>query len=504
MNLIFVTMDSLNRHFLSAYGQGLARTPNIDAFARRACVFDNHYAGSVPCMPARREMWTGTREMWWRWWGPLEPWDRTIAYQARQAGVADSMLATDHYHFFEWGSGGYQNDFAGFQFIRGHEFDNWRTDPPAELPDWARVMVGRDPDKLIYVTNCQDWRGEADFCSPRTFASAADWLDRQCRSAARGRPFYLHVDSFDPHEPFHVPEPYRSMYTDDDYRRYSPWPRYGRIDEEPTALSGEELAWVRAQYAGKVTMSDAWFGRLIDVVDRHKLWDDTAIILTTDHGHYLGEHGWIGKPRAPLYRTLTHIPLMIWHPGGRCGGRRTGALSQTVDLYATALEALGAPVPEDAFIHSRSLMPVVNGSTARHRDFAFAGYCNAMTMVTDGAWAMTRVHDTRAAEAATYSLSTLTSTFGHGVRKAPGRRLALPDLAAARIPGVEAPVWRTVLASRYHPPGGQYLWDLAADPQQDRNVADAQPGQIDRLTGAIRDHLTELGAPPEQFARLHL
>ena len=78
MNLLYITLDSLNRHFLPCYGNDWVQTPNIDRLAARV-VFDHHYAGSLPCMSARREMWTGTEEFWWRWWGPLEPWDRTLA-----------------------------------------------------------------------------------------------------------------------------------------------------------------------------------------------------------------------------------------------------------------------------------------------------------------------------------------------------------------------------------------------------------------------------------------
>lgn len=80
MNLVYITLDSLNRHFLSCYGNDWVQTPNLDRLAARGVVFDHHYTGSVPCMPARREMWTGTEEMWWRWWGPLEPWDRPLAW----------------------------------------------------------------------------------------------------------------------------------------------------------------------------------------------------------------------------------------------------------------------------------------------------------------------------------------------------------------------------------------------------------------------------------------
>jgi arylsulfatase A-like enzyme len=160
MNLVYITLDSLNRHFLPAYGNDWVQTPNLDRLAERGVVFDRHYAGSVPCMPARREMWTGSEELWWRWWGPVEPWDRTLAYEMGRAGVT-SQLVTDHYHFFEWGAHSYEYDFDGYHAVRGHEHDNLRTKPVAEAPAWARVMLDRRPgDAPIYVRNVQDYEGE--------------------------------------------------------------------------------------------------------------------------------------------------------------------------------------------------------------------------------------------------------------------------------------------------------------------------------------------------------
>ena len=98
MNLVYITLDSLNRHMLPLYGPSWVHTPNLERLAARGVVFDGHYAGSLPCMPARREMWTGTEECWWRWWGPVEPWDRPLAYELGRQGVT-SQLITDHYTF---------------------------------------------------------------------------------------------------------------------------------------------------------------------------------------------------------------------------------------------------------------------------------------------------------------------------------------------------------------------------------------------------------------------
>lgn len=76
MNLVLISIDSLSRHFLKMYGQPIeldVRTPNLDALAARSAVFDTHFAGSLPCMPARREFFAGVQEFLWRPWGPWNP-----------------------------------------------------------------------------------------------------------------------------------------------------------------------------------------------------------------------------------------------------------------------------------------------------------------------------------------------------------------------------------------------------------------------------------------------
>ena len=87
------------------------------------------------------------------------------------------------------------------------------------------------------------------------------------------------------------------------------WPIYDRVSETP-----EEIAEIRANYSALVTMTDEYFGRLLDFFDEHSLWSDTTLILTTDHGFLLGEHDWWAKNRMPVYDEIAHIPLLIYHP----------------------------------------------------------------------------------------------------------------------------------------------------------------------------------------------
>ena len=499
LSVILIQLDSLNRHFLPCYGNDWIKAPNLTDFARRAATFDRHYTGSLPCMPARREIWAGTEELWWRGWGPLEPWDRPIAYLAGRQGVV-SQLVTDHYHFFEWGSHNYNYDFTGYDFIRGHEYDNWRTDPLGPIPDWARVMVERFEDSRIYLRNVQDFDREEDFFAPRVMRATADWLDRNHQQPH----FFLQVDCFDVHEPFHVPEPYRSLYTDADYRRYSPWPIYGRVDRGRSALPPDELEWVRAQFAGKLTMVDTWLGHVFDRLERYRLLDRTCVIVTTDHGHYLGDHGWIGKPGAPLYHTLCHIPLLAWYPGGPHNGGRVAATTQTVDLYATVLDLLGVEVPALANIHSRTFAPVLRGETAAHRDHAVYGYANQRVGITSGDWTLLRDHDPAGGAAYWYTQQVeQVRTRSFGARRE--RLFTSPDLVPGGfLPGVEMPVWRMPTGWSPEPPRDDLLFNNQADPGQQHNVAPDNPDVIRRLEVQLRDHALALGAPEEQLGRLRL
>ena len=504
LSVILIQIDSLNRHFLPCYGNTSIHAPTLAAFAQRAAVFDRHFVGSLPCMPARREIWTGTAEWWWRGWGPLEPWDQTLAYIAGRHGVT-TQLVTDHYHLFEWGSHSYPYDYAGYDFIRGHEYDNWRTDPITDVPLWAERMVERLGDAAkIYLRNVQHFQQEADFFAPQVMQTTANWLDRNHTQSH----FFLHVDCFDVHEPFHIPEPYRSLYTDDDHRRYSPWPLYGRVDDGRSALRAAELDWVRAQFAGKLTMVDTWLARVFERLDRYHLWERTCVIVTTDHGHYLGDHGWIGKPDAPLYHTLCHVPLLVWHPHGAHNGGRIDSITQTVDLYATVLDLLGASPSDGEHVHSRSFAPVLMGQQAQHRDYAVYAYNNQRVGVTMGEWTLLRDHDATQSPAYWYTHQ-VDQLHGRSMWMRGNRPHAYPHLEAGRfVPGVDMPVWRTPSwqgeRPMPHPPRADLLFNNADDPAQEHDLAKQRPDMVEQIAGVLRAHAERIGAPREQRLRLRL
>ena len=275
MNIILVLVDSLTRNCLQAYNpDSPCQTPNIDRFAKRAQVFDQHFVGSLPCMPARRELIAGRKEFLWRPWGSLEVFDPRLPAELKKGGY-HTHIVTDHYHYWEEEANGYIQSYDTIEMIRGYEVDHWQPqDTAAEKPDWVKkVEEFRAPEHIgQYYANVKDWETEDQFFSAQTFGYACDWLERH---ASKGK-FFMHVETFDVHEPFHVPEPYESMYAEGASKNeFNIWPPYQVYDDLAAFMdqtTSEELAFLKSQFMGKVTMMDKWFGTLLDKLDALDLW----------------------------------------------------------------------------------------------------------------------------------------------------------------------------------------------------------------------------------------
>ncbi|HEU5362971.1 MAG TPA: sulfatase-like hydrolase/transferase [Gaiellaceae bacterium] len=489
MNVLLVLVDSLNRADVPAYGTAEVPLPNLDRLARRAFRFDNHFVGSLPCMPARRELYAGFKEFLWRPWGPLEPADARLPRLVQRAGLRTAIV-TDHYHYWEESANGYVQSFQQTELVRGHEWDNWRGPVPADerLPAWVeRIERWRPGAGRRYYANVRDFETEEDFFPARTFRAAA------ARLASLRAPFFLQVESFDVHEPFHVPEPYRSRFGDPaDDDRFTLWPPY----QDPDALaafmaatSPEELAFVRARYLGKVAMVDRWLGVLLDVLDERALWDDTAVLFTTDHGHDLGTGGVFGK-QYPHRDSHARIPLLVWHPGFPGDGRGIDALTSTVDLFATVAELAGGGAEPR---HGRSLVPLLAGA-AGERDGLLYGTFGQGVCCTDGEWTIFKSPPGRGP---LYAYSSLL------VESQDIKGIGTPVEHGLFVPGVPLPQWR--IPAEVRPLSHEdFLFHRPTDPAQERNLWDAEPTQRERMLDLLRALVESEGAPPEQLVRLGL
>ncbi len=500
MNVILIMIDSLNRTYLEPYGNEWIKTPNFSRLAERCVTCDSHWTSSLPTMPCRHEVMAGRHEYLWRGWGPLEPFDVTLAQLCGEKKRV-SMLLTDCYHYFQEGSGNYHMDFMGWEFLRGHETDNWITDPVDDPPRIYRKMLEEKGEKgAVYMRNTARFRDERDFFGPRLLNRAAEWLDHNHPHEN----FFFMVDSFDVHEPFHVPPPYDAMYDPDFVGEWPIWNQYGPAENFDPAV----LKHIRAQYAGKVTMFDKWLGLVLDRMDRYNLWDSTLLIVTSDHGHHLGEHGWVGKNKPPLYRHMTNIPLFVSMPGMKpAPGSRADWLTSQIDLYPTIAEALGLNIPDGYVFHGYSLLPLLRGETDRVRDIAHTGYFGFPITVTDGRWVLHK----QPARPDNAPLSR------YGIRlEAFHKRSADPYVNGETgkfLPYTDATVFRVPVKRRaaFEPETEakeeavkDLLFDLEVGEEDSQNQIDAHPDQAERLRAALVQELRRVQAPEEQFERLGL
>ena len=505
MRTIFVLFDSLMRSALGCYGGSAVKTPNFDRFASRSVVFDSHFVGSLPCMPARREMHTGRLNFLHRSWGPLEPFDQSFAQVLGAAGI-HTHLVSDHYHYWEDGGATYHNRYSSWEFIRGQEWDKWKAmvEPPLErFREKYHAMqqpAGPADGRLQAMVNREFMREEADYCCPRTFDAAFEFLDIN-RAADN---WLLHLECFDPHEPFHAPASYRKDYPTSYTGPILDWPRYKRTTE-----SAEEIAELRANYAALLAMCDAHLGRLLDYLDRHDMWKDTAVVLTTDHGFLLAEHDWWGKNRMPFFNEIAHIPLMIHHPAhaARAGERRR-SLTQTVDLMPTLLELFGLSAP--ATCEGHSLVPLLEQEKTL-REVALYGMFGAGTNATDGRYTyFLYPEDMTRQMLFEYTLMPMHLKSMFHVDELRGAQLSAPFAFTQGVPVLKVPARRNDRGqpTGHQGQGGGYedtttvLYDLEADPAQDKPFRD--PAIEARLQASMARVMARNDAPAEAFTRLGL
>ena len=384
MRCVFVLFDSLNRHMLGCYGGRRVPTPGFDRLARRAVTFDNHYVGSLPCMPARRDMQSGRLSFLHRSWGPLEPFDNSFPELLWKSGIY-SHLITDHFHYFEDGGATYHNRYDSYEFIRGQEGDAWKA---MVQPHWERLREKYharqySEDQREYfrhnMVNREFIREEKDFPSVQCFAKGFEFLDLN-RDADN---WFLQIETFDPHEPFTAPARFKDQFKTDWTGPVRDWPRYGRVDELP-----EECEELRANYYAVMSLCDFLMGQLLDYFDQNDLWKDTALVVSTDHGFLLGEHDFWAKNRMNLYEEIVHIPLFVHHPAhaGQAGTRRH-SLTQTIDFAQTFLDMYGvAHAPE---MQGHSLMNLMTADASPRKGVLF-GYFGGAVNVADGSSTSTR------------------------------------------------------------------------------------------------------------------
>jgi len=422
MNVVLVVFDTLRKDAVGSYGLTppweLARieTPNLDALAKESVQLANAYPESLPTLCARRAIYTGQRTYPFHdgdfralkgdfvgvapGWGPIPNEQHTLSEILQTAGYRTALIS-DLYHQFK-PSKNFWRGFDQWTFIRGQETDTARSGPgptqeeldqfiPRRLQELRRATRGTanlpgnlDSFSTACILNMRDRVREELWFNAQVFQEAARWLE-QNRDAER---FFLTIESFDPHEPWFVPEHYRRAYDDSDGQEQVLSPYAEILDLEP-----ELVQRTRANYAGLVTMCDRWFGHLMESLRVLGLLENTLVVVTSDHGHSIWERrGYIGKRGYPSDPEVTDIPTFVRHPGGVGAGTTLDAWIQHHDIMPTILEALEVAPPEP--VDGRSFWGTLLDGDTSERDHVVIGWGTAMTVITERWWFNAKVDGT--------------------------------------------------------------------------------------------------------------
>jgi len=244
-------------------------------------------------------------------------------------------------------------------------------------------------------------------------------------------------------------------------------------------MNEDELLHFRARYAAHVVLVDTWLGQVFDRMDLYGMWENTMVILTSDHGTFNGDHGRMGKLQTHEFDSVGHIPLIIYHPEFAHGERRNH-LVQLVDLYPTILSAMGRRAP--AHIDGVDLTPVLENDAEKTRDFAICGQFGQSISITDGKWSLHQSPGSDNKPLYWYSpyLSRFFSSYELG------------RYYNARRAVIACEPWETC----------PWLSNKDHDPTELINLAATDAGKLMEMQRALKEGLIRSNAPVEQLDRL--
>lgn len=421
-NILWIVTDQHKATALSCIGERALKkdlTPNLDALAADGTLFTNAYCPSPVCGPSRASMITGKfppeNGMVTNVKTPLREDNFYLPQLIKEAGYETGMAGKLHlapadkdygFHVRHLSDAPYsvyadEDKYSEYiDWLRANYFDAKGIDP-VEIFD--RDELAYDDDlKLFMMGSC--FRSEEEHETRWTTDRTIDFLNEQTPE----KPFFFYTSYFGPHQPYGVPEPYASYYKPEDIEL--PESFYIELSERPElfqesaggpyrhvreSLTEDDCKEVIAAYLNQVRMIDVYIGKIIDQLKANGQYENTMIIFTSDHGENLGDYGLFFK--SQMYDSCAKVPLII-KPAGKINPQRRDEVVNTIDLFATMLDAAGADwkaAAESPDMESVSMIPLLSGEKAEWKNETYSIFgCNkdkALTMIREGKWKLVRL-----------------------------------------------------------------------------------------------------------------
>lgn len=417
MNILFVMYDQLRFDYLSCAGHPHLKTPNFDRVADMGVRFTNAYVQSPICGGSRMCFYTGryASSHGAQWNGfPLRVGEQTLGDHLRRVGMECWLIGKTHMTadaegmerlglspdstigarqaecgFDTWirDDGLWAEGPDGFYDSRRSPYNEYLKDKgyPSENPwaDFANAGIDGEDIATGWMFKNADKAAnirEEDSETPWLTTKTLEFIDE------KDGPWCAHVSFIKPHWPYIVPSPYHDMYganhvpaaTRHDVERDNPHPVFGAYQGNKIAQAFQQedvRQKVIPAYMGLIKQCDDQLGRLLDHLEASDKLKDTMIVLTSDHGDYLGDH-WLGE-KDLFHDPSVKIPMIVYDPRAQADktrGTTCDALVESIDLAATFIEAAGGKVP-DHIVEGRSLEPWLFGETPEGwRKYAISEY----------------------------------------------------------------------------------------------------------------------------------
>jgi uncharacterized sulfatase len=369
-NVLLLMSDDL-ANTLGCYGHPVAKTPNLDAFAKRAVLFERAYCQFPHCNPSRASLLSGLRPHTTRVTDNADnlykniPGVVTLPHQFRRNGYATARCGKI-FHLGVPSGLESMDDPQAWDF--GTPFKDERPYPP-KRESAVKVTTGKKQGlPWTETTGTDDDLVDGNFAK-----TAVEWLEKRDAS----KPFFLAVGFHRPHLPLVAPAKYFDLYPFDtiklptepaDDEADIPAPaRNGSVPGYAITTTPEQRRAAIRGYLATVSFMDAQAGRVLDALKRLGLAENTIVVFTGDHGWHLGEHGLWHK--RSLFEESARAPFLVHAPGAKGNGQRSGSLVELLDIFPTLCDLTGVPAP--AALQGKSLRPVLNNPKAVLHEGAF-------------------------------------------------------------------------------------------------------------------------------------
>lgn len=385
-HILWINLEGVPVSVLGCYGSKLMDTPNIDRLAREGMRFENAFCTNALCAPSRATLLTGK-------------YDHLNGMVANNPGGGSTGEPVSRFDTAQetfpriMQRAGYQTAHAGKWHVTGTPgqagFDSFIYKDGAGGPYYAPdgyMENNADPaDGTVRHTSHAGY--QTDIITDYTIAA----IDRMAKS---GKPFLMSYQPFSDHRPFDPPHKYEHLF--DDHRFPEPgtfWDDYShrasaareahmRLADMPDFNPPKELTrrqrqqWNYQQFMRRFMANlkalDDSVGQLLDHLDKTGLASNTIVLLSSDHGFFMGDHGWFDK--RMMYEQAIRVPLMVRWPGRVEPGAVNGDWTFNIDNAPTTLAMAGLDIPAD--MQGKSILPLLDGKTPAdwHRDFYYHYY----------------------------------------------------------------------------------------------------------------------------------